>query len=100
VDYTQNRIGADGLSRGGRTRRLKRMQDCRKLVADAVRRFEQEGDARGAERLRAISYAAKALGDLIKDTDYEERLMAVERALGVKPIGRRAAPAPPASQTQ
>jgi len=70
-----------------RKRRLKSLTDLRRYLADALNRFERsEIDE---TRLKTIAYSINILSSLVKDSDLESRVEALEKLQAERPGGFR-----------
>jgi len=62
-------------------RKLKTVEQTRRLLAHVLRQLELHGDVGSLDRAKVILQGAKYLGDLQKDSGIEDRLVRIETAL-------------------
>ena len=60
------------------TKRLKNLSDLRRFLASQISALDR--NEIDENRLRCVSYALGVLASIIKDSDLEERLTALEKA--------------------
>ncbi len=60
-----------------RKRRLKSLTDLRRYLADALNRFEKEEITES--HLKSVAYCVNILAGIVKDSDLEQRIDALER---------------------
>ncbi len=68
-----------------RGRRLYSLQNIRTLLADVLRQVEADAPEKPSDRVaraRVLIYGAQVMGELIRATDIEERLAALEGRKG------------------
>jgi hypothetical protein len=68
-------------------RRLKSVANVRIFVADVLRQLEAE--ALEIDRARVMLYGAQILSSIIKDSEFEQRIVALEEAAHEPPANQR-----------